>query len=126
MITDLYTHLIEYYNLFVMKIEGCIMGVLIMAKLKSFITKVLSKWIFTIALWWQRHISIFFLCKSRSNPFLEPTSTKPCSRKQQETLMGLELMTDKHPPITLDELPTAPLCHLGKRYIGSYMSCHLI
>ena len=34
MITDLYTHLIEYYNLFVMKIEGCIMGVLIMSNLK--------------------------------------------------------------------------------------------
>jgi len=36
--------------------------------------------------------AIFGLCKSSSNPFLEPTSTKP--------LKGLELTTDRYPPIT--------------------------
>ena len=45
------------------------------------------------------------LCKSRSNPFREPTSTSnegkvSCSWKQRGPLLGLELTTDRHPPTT--------------------------
>ena len=48
--------------------------------------------------------AIICLCKSRSNLFLEPTSTiisnkskVSCSKKQLGPLMGLELMTDRYP-----------------------------
>ena len=46
--------------------------------------------------------AVFCLCKSSSNIFLEPTSTKQwlnegkvsCSKNQKEALMGLKLTTD--------------------------------
>ena len=46
------------------------------------------------------------VCLVHLNPFLEPTSAKQqegnvsCSMKQREPLMGLELTTDRYPPIT--------------------------
>ena len=48
---------------------------------------------------------IICLCKSCSNLFLEPTSTKQwrvvsCSRKQRGPLTRLELTTDRYPLIT--------------------------
>ena len=63
--------------------------------------------------------SIYFssIVKSRSKPFLEPTSTKQyvsCSRKQRGPLMGLEPTTSHYES---DVQPTAPRRLLTGKYV---------